>query len=132
MNLKQSFKNLIVLNFFILVISFIYMFFESPEITKLNDQLNSEMSNTQVYIMGITAIILLIAYLVNMFFLYEFKKIGKPMFLFLFIIQFPLLPFIGTYAYEPFAYIIEGLSWAASGAILVFLYFTPIKKEFEK
>tara|TARA_B100000446_G_scaffold166289_1_gene169356 strand:- start:883 stop:1002 length:120 start_codon:yes stop_codon:yes gene_type:complete len=39
---------------------------------------------------------------------------------------------MGTYAYEPFTYIIEGLGWAASGAILVFLYFTPIKKEFEK
>ena len=29
-------------------------------------------------------------------------------------------------------YILDGLSWTLNGAILVFLYFTPIKKEFEK
>ena len=132
MNLKQTFKNLVLLTFFIVVLSFISMFFESAEITYLNEQLNSKTSDTQVYILGIIALILLIAFLINLFFLYEFKKIGKPMFLFLFIIQFFILPFIGTYAYEPFTYIIEGLGWAASGAILIFLYFTPIKKEFEK
>ena len=132
MNLKQTFKNLVLLTFFIVVLSFISMFFESAEITYLNEQLNSKTSDTQVYILGIIALILLIAFLINLFFLYEFKKIGKPMFLFLFIIQFFILPFMGTYAYEPFTYIIEGLGWAASGAILVFLYFTPIKKEFEK
>ena len=132
MNLKQTFKNLVLLTFFIVVLYFISMFFESAEITYLNEQLNSKTSDTQVYILGIIALILLIACLINLFFLYEFKKIGKPMFLFLFIIQFFILPFIGTYAYEPFTYIIEGLGWAASGAILVFLYFTPIKKEFEK
>ena len=115
-----------------MVLSFIAMFFESAEVTYLNEQLNSKTSDTQIYIAGIIALILLIAFLINLFFLYEFKKIGKPMFLFLFIIQFFILPFIGTYAYEPFTYIIEGLGWAASGAILVFLYFTPIKKEFEK
>ena len=132
MNLKQTFKNLVLLTFFIVVLSFIAMFFESAEITYLNEQLNSKTSDTQIYILGVIALILLVAFLINLFLLYEFKKIGKPMFLFLFIIQFPILPFIGTYAYEPFTYIIEGLGWAASGAILVFLYFTPIKKEFEK
>tara|TARA_X000000368_G_C22701208_1_gene566869 strand:- start:6 stop:404 length:399 start_codon:yes stop_codon:yes gene_type:complete len=132
MNLKQTFKNLVLLTFFIVVLSFIAMFFESAEITYLNEQLNSKTSDTQIYIVGIIALILMIAFLINLFLLYEFKKIGKPMFLFLFIIQFPFLPFIGIYAYEPFTYIIEGLGWAASGAILVFLYFTPIKKEFEK
>jgi len=132
MNLKQTFKNLVLLTFFIMVVSFIAMFFESAEITYLNEQLNSKTSDAQIYILGIIALILMIAFLINLFLLYEFKKIGKPMFLFLFIIQFPFLPFIGIYAYEPFTSIIEGLGWAASGAILVFLYFTPIKKEFEK
>jgi len=132
MNLKQTFKNLVLLTFFIVVLYFISMFFESAEITYLNEQLNSKTSDTQFYIVGIIALILMIAFLINLFLLYEFKKIGKPMFLFLFIIQFPFLPFLGIYAYEPFTYIIEGLGWAASGAILVFLYFTPIKKEFEK
>ena len=132
MNLKQTFKNLILLTFFILVLSLISLFFESAEVAYLNEQINADISDARVYIVGIIALILLIAFLVNLFFLYEFKKIGKPMFLFLFISQFFLSPFLGIYVYEPFALIIEGLGWAASGAILVFLYFTPIKKEFEK
>ena len=74
------------------------------------------------YIVNSKNIYYSLLFIAPLFFLYEFKKIGKPMFLFLFIIQFPILPFIGTYAYEPFTYIIEGLGWAASGAILVFLY----------
>lgn len=132
MNLKQTFKNLILLTFFILVLSLISLFFESAEVAYLNEQINADISDARVYIVGIIALILLIAFLVNLFFLYEFKKIGKPMFLFLFISQFFLSPFLGIYVYEPFALTIEGLGWAASGAILVFLYFTPIKKEFEK
>ena len=87
MNLKQTFKNLVLSTFFIVVLSFIAMFFESAEITYLNEQLNSKTSDTQVYILGVIALILLVAFLIYLFFLYEFKKIGKPMFLFLFIIQ---------------------------------------------
>jgi hypothetical protein len=33
---------------------------------------------------------------------------------------------------DPWLYVIDGLGWANSGAILILLYFSPIKKEFEK
>ncbi len=78
MNLKQTFKNLVLLTFFIMVLSFIAMFFESAEVTYLNEQLNSKTSDTQIYIVGIIALILFIAFLINLFFLYEFKKSGNP------------------------------------------------------
>ena len=39
---------------------------------------------------------------------------------------------VGTNAYGPIESVIGGLGWTISGAILVFLYFTPIKKEFNK
>jgi hypothetical protein len=54
------------------------------------------------------------------------------MYLILFIIGAVLILSMGISVTEPFGYLIDGLASAVSGAILVFLYFTPIKKEFEK
>ena len=132
MNLKKTFKNLILLTFFLMVLTIISLFFESAEVAYLYEQLHSSDSDAKVYTLGIIGLVFFIAYLINLFFLYEFKKIGKPMFLFFFISQFFILPFIGIIVTDPFGYIIEGLGWSANAAILVFLYFTPIKKEFEK
>ena len=38
----------------------------------------------------------------------------------------------GSSAVDAIFYILDGLGWTLNGAILVFLYFTPIKKEFDK
>jgi hypothetical protein len=132
MHLKKTFKNLILLAFFLMVLTIISLFFESAEVTYLYEQLHSSDSDAEVYTLGIIGLVFLITYLINLFFLYEFKKIGKPIFLFLFISQFFILAFIGVTVVDPFSLIIEGLGWSANAAILVFLYFTPIKKEFEK
>ena len=83
-------------------------------------------------ILGITALFFLAIYLVNLYLLYKFKNIGKQMYLFLFIFGSVFSLLMGINAYDPIFYLIDGLSWATSGAILVFLYFTPIKKEFEE
>ena len=66
MNLKQTFKNLILLTFFLMVLAFISMFFESAEITYLNEQLNSKTSDTQVYILAIIVIIVCIAIVLDL------------------------------------------------------------------
>ena len=39
---------------------------------------------------------------------------------------------MGASAQSSISYIIDGLGWANSGAILALLYFSPIKKEFDK
>ena len=54
------------------------------------------------------------------------------MYLFLFILGLVFVLLMGINASDPIIYLLDGLGWACSGAILVFLYFTPIKKEFEK
>ena len=82
--------------------------------------------------MAIIFLIISVVWLVNLYFLYNFKKIGKQIFVILFLISIFLLLLTGSMAVEAKDYILDGLSWTLSGAILVFLYFTPIKKEFEK
>ena len=132
MDLKTIFKRFVLLDFSIFVLSFIAFFFISPEITHLEEDLNSNFSDTYIMGIGVIAIIYIIAYLINLFLLYKFKSIGKPMYLVLFIVGALLILSMGISVSEPFIYLIDGLSWATSGAILVFLYFTPIKKEFEE
>ena len=132
MDLKTIFKRFVLLDFSIFVLSFIAFFFISPEITHLEEDLNSNFSDTYFMGIGVIAIIYIIAYLINLFLLYKFKSIGKPMYLILFIIGAVLILSMGISVTEPFGYLIDGLASAVSGAILVLLYFSPIKKEFEK
>ena len=130
MNLKTIFKRLILLDLSIFILAIIAVFFESEIVVSFNESVNP--SNEMDGILGIIALFFLAIYLVNLYLLYKFKNIGKQMYLFLFIFGSVFSLLMGINAYDPIFYLIDGLGWAISGAILVFLYFTPIKKEFEK
>ena len=54
------------------------------------------------------------------------------MYLILFVLLIVLTLLSPQSAMDPWLYVIDGLGWANSGAILILLYFSPIKKEFEK
>ena len=130
MNLKIIFKRLILLDLSLLILMIIAVFYESEVVVAFNESVNpsSDISNMLDWI----ALIILVLFLVNLYLLYKFKSIGKQMYLFLFIIGSILSLLMGIYAADPIFYLLDGFGWACSGAILVFLYFTPIKKEFEK
>ena len=130
MNLKTIFKRLILLDLSIFILAIIAVFFESEIVVSFNESVNP--SNEMDGILGIIALFFLAIYLVNLYLLYKFKNIGKQMYLFLFIFISVFSLLMGINAYDPIFYVIDGFGWAMSGAILVFLYFTPIKKEFEK
>ena len=130
MNLKIIFKRLILLDLSLLILMIIAVFYESEIVVAFNESVNpsSDISNMLDWI----ALIILVLFLVNLYLLYKFKSIGKQMYLFLFIIGSILSLLMGINAADPIFYLLDGFGWACSGAILVFLYFTPIKKEFEK
>ena len=75
-------------------------------------------------------IIWILASFVSLYLLYNFKKPGKQMFLYVFIASIFLSLFGGPVASDPIYYIIDGLGMAVSGAVLVMLYYTPISKKF--
>ena len=127
MNLKIIFKRLILIDLSLLILIFISAFFESEIVIAFNEGISQ--SNDML---GVIALVFLVLYLVNLYLLYKFKNIGKQMYLFLFILGSIFVLLMGIGAYDPIFYLLDGLGWANSGAILVFLYFTPIKKEFEK
>tara|TARA_Y100000590_G_scaffold367491_1_gene427599 strand:- start:49 stop:441 length:393 start_codon:yes stop_codon:yes gene_type:complete len=130
MNLKTIFKRLILLDLSIFILTIIAIFFESEIVVSFNESVNPP--NEMDDILGLIALFFLVIYLVNLYLLYKFKNIGKQMYLFLFLFFSVFSLLMGINAYDPIFYVIDGFGWAMSGAILVFLYFTPIKKEFEK
>ena len=133
MNLKTIFKRLVLLDLLISLSFFAYIPLESKAVTEANEIFFSESSNVQMFI-GVAILIIYPIHLINLYLLYKFKSIGKQMYLILFILAIILL--LGLFdiptTIDMGFYILDGLGWSVSGAILVLLYFSPIKKEFEK
>ena len=128
MNLKTIFKRLILLDLSLIILIIVAIFFESKEVADFNMYFENDYSNALLIIFGIGLLI----YLINLFLLYKFKSIGKQIYLILFIVFMVLILLSPPSAMDPLTYVLDGLGMANSGAILVFLYFTPIKKEFDK
>ena len=128
MNLKTIFKRLILLDLLLIILMVFAFAFESVEVADFNRYFENDFSNTMLIISGIGLLI----YLINLFLLYKFKSIGKQIYFILLIVFIVLTLLLPPSATDSWLYVLDGLGWANSGAILVFLYFSPIKKEFDK
>tara|TARA_B100000900_G_scaffold323882_1_gene283468 strand:+ start:57 stop:437 length:381 start_codon:yes stop_codon:yes gene_type:complete len=125
MNIKNTFKKIILLNIGLFFSVFILVFFESDEVISFNESLDT--IPTSLLIIGL---IWIIFYFVSLYFLYTFKKNGKKLYSILFVLGIVLNLPLGPSAVDSLMYTIDALSWCTQSAILVFLYFTPIKKQF--
>ena len=125
MNIKNTFKKLILLNIGLLFLTFISVFYESDEVIRFNEALDA--IPTSLLIIGL---IWMILYFVSLYFLYTFKKNGKKLFSILFVLGIVLNLPLGPSAVDSLTYTLDALSWCTQSAILVFLYFTSIKKQF--
>ena len=128
MNLKTIFKRLILLDLSLIILIIVAVFFETKEVADFNMYFENDYSNALLIIWGTGLLI----YLINLFFLFKFKSIGKQIYLILFIVVLVLSLLSPPNAVDSWLYVLDGLGMANSGAILVLLYFSPIKKEFEK
>ena len=125
MNLKSTFKKFVLLDLLLLILGVLSLFYENESIISFNESVDPM---SEMY--GLVVLIYIVAYLICLFFLYKFKKVGKQMYLFLFILGVLLSLLMGDSAQSSIAYVVDGLAWANAGAILALLYFSPIKKEF--
>ena len=130
MNLKNIFKKFVLIDLLLTILIIFSLFFQNEMVTIFNESINPQnyMSDMIIFI----SLIYLIIYLVSLYLLYKFKPVGKQIYLFVFILGAILSLLTGTNAYGPIQYVLDGLGWANTGAILVLLYFSPIKKEFDK
>lgn len=129
MNLDLIFKRLIlidvaIISFFIALAVFI------PESDVVSDfNLNIPEQHNFYYIL---IFVWLIIFYISIYLLYNFKPLGKQLYLANFIFVILLDLFGGPVALDEWVYVIDILTSALSGAILVLLYFSPLKKKFSK
>ena len=127
MELKNIFKKFVLLDLLLFILVIITLFFEDETISSFN-----EYANQTTDMFAFVSLVYLAVWLVSLYFLYKFKKNGKQLYFFTFIFGIILSLLMGASAQSAISYIIDGLGWANSGAILALLYFSPIKKEFNK
>ena len=130
--LEKIFKNLLIVQFLLLILIGVKVMFE---FTLLNEELYLISYNLSLPISDILAgalfVIILIAFFTALYFLFNFKKIGRNIFLFLIIFGTLVGLFMGPSITDPIDYLLEYLLAVNDGAILVFIYFSPLKDKFE-
>ena len=126
MNLTTIFKRLVLASLLISLF-FVLSPFIISESLKVNYFNNSVNPSDTFFLL---VVIWILASFVSLYLLYNFKKPGKQMFLYVFLASIILTLFGGPVASDPIYYIIDGLGMAVSGAILIMLYYTPISKKF--
>ena len=127
MELKNIFKKFVLLDLLLIILVILTLFFEDETINSFNEYANQTTS-----MFAFVTLVYIAVWLVSLYFLYKFKKNGKQLYFFTFIFGIILSLLMGASAQSAISYVIDGLGWANSGAILALLYFSPIKKEFNK
>ena len=130
MDIEKVFKNIVLLDFAVLVLLFISIIMEPKEITNISESLGTGIWDENT----ITLIFIgfLIVYLINLILLYKFVSFGKLLYLILSILGIILPLTTGPIISSSLTYTLEWIGGASSGAILVLLYFSPIKDKFVK
>ena len=126
MNLKIIFKRLVLLNLLI-TLFFVVSIFLIPE-SSMVESFNQSVEAHDIYYF--LAIIWILAFFFNTYLLYNFKKFGKQMYLYIFLASLVLALIGGPLALDPLFYVLDGLAMSISGALLAMLYLTPISKNF--
>ena len=130
--IENIFKNLLIAVFFLIILlsvkSIIGFSFLNEELYEIS--YNLPLPFPDIYFFAILVIIL-VAYLISFYLLFNFKKIGRNIFLFIFISGILVGLFMGPSISDPIDYLLEYLLAVSDGAILVFIYFSPLKDKFE-
>jgi len=133
--LENIFKNLILVHIFIMILSFFFGMYPPENLENINQMLeqnnwfHSDESSATAFL-----ILLLIAFLVyfySLYGLYKFKKISRNLYLYTCIFFTIAIIFMGDYAYSGFEFFLYDIGVMINGALVVFIYFTDLKKKFK-
>ena len=130
MDLEKVFKNIVLLDLAVIVLLIVSIVMEPEEITNISESLGTgiwDENTITIIFMGF-----LIVYLINLILLYKFISFGKVLYLILSILGIVLPLTTGPVISSSLSYTLEWIGGASSGAILVLLYFSPIKDKFIK
>ena len=135
MNLEKVFKNLIIIMLALIVLLTISVFYQSDTIKGFNENATygifERMGELGLLLGLLIEVIISVFYFISLYLLYKFKPFGKKLFVYVFIISTIIAFFTGALASNAFGQSLSMLIVALDGAIITFLYFTPIKEKFD-
>ena len=130
MEIEKIFKNLILADFIVIILMVISSMYQPSEISNLYENLNDGLLSNFENFSRIVSISLFFLYLFTLNLLYRFISYGKHLYLFLIISGIIINYLSGTVIYTSFGSILDQIGGIVSGAILILLYYSPIKKYF--
>lgn len=128
MKLTLIFKRLVLSNLFVslILLAITLLETESSQVIDFNN-------SVAVYdSLMLLALVWIFAFFVSLYFIYKFKKVGRQLFFYVFVIGIIMIVFGGPIAFDAASYALDSLATAISGAIIVLSYFSPLNKEFKK
>jgi len=130
MEIEKIFKNLILIDFGVLILIVISSLYQPQAITDMSDVLNDGLLANFENISRIVSLVLFFLYLISLNLLYRFISYGKPLYLFLIISGLLFNYLSGSVIYSSFGGLLDQVGGIISGAILILLYYSPIKNNF--
>ena len=130
MEIEKIYKNLILADFIVIILMVIASMYQPDEITNIYKNLNDGLLSNFENFSRIVSISLFFLYLFTLNLLYRFISYGKNLYLFLVVAGLMLNYFSGSVVYSAFSGILDQIGGLISGAILILLFFSPIKNNF--
>ena len=130
MEIEKIFKNLILLDFGVLILIVISSMYQPQEITNMYEALNDGLLSNFENISRFVSLGLFFLYLITLNLLYRFISYGKQLYLFLIITGLLFNYLNGSVIYTSFGGLLDQIGGIISGAILILLYYSPIKNNF--
>tara|TARA_X000000950_G_scaffold151685_1_gene186684 strand:+ start:914 stop:1306 length:393 start_codon:yes stop_codon:yes gene_type:complete len=130
MEIEKIFKNLILADFIVMILIVVSSMYQSSEISALNENLNDGLLSNFENFSRIVSISLFFLYLFTLNLLYRFISYGKPLYSFLVVVGIVLNYFSGSVIFTSFSGMLDQIGGLISGAILILLYFSPVKNNF--
>ena len=130
MEIEKIFKNLIIIDFALLVLIVVSSTYDSNNLNTINQYLEKGLLAKYENFSNILSIILFFLYLLTLNLLYRFISYGKKLYLFLIVSGILINYFNGSVVYTSLGTVLDQVGGMVSGAILILLYFSPIKENF--
>jgi hypothetical protein len=131
--MEKIFKKTIQFNIIALIALIISAFNEPYEVNQINETISSGIIDNEGSIgllFGIIVVVYLIAYFVSLYFVYSFKKLGRKLYTITFVVGLVITLLSGPIVMGPISAFIHEIAVTFNGAILVFIFFTPLQKKF--
>ena len=131
MEIEKIFKNLILFDFIILILIVISSMYQPNEFSEIYQYLDKGFFSDYDYFIKILSLFLFFLYLLTLNLLYRFINYSKQLYTFL-IIAGLLINFLnGSVVYTSFGGLLDQIGGIISGAILILLYYSPIRENFK-